>query len=58
MDWEETCSHEGGGEGGATDQREQGCSTEAPEAPRRAERYSSPGPARVYIVWFQQPILA
>lgn len=57
MNWEEACSHESGGERAATDQKEQGCSAEGPEAPRQAERYFSPGPARVYIVWFPQPIL-
>lgn len=33
MSWEETCSHESGGRD-ATDQKEQGCSAEGPEAPQ------------------------
>lgn len=58
MDWKETCSHESGGERDATEQKEQWCSTEGPDDLRQAERRSSPGPARVYIVWFPQPIPA
>lgn len=51
MDWEETwekiCSHENDGEWDTTDQKEVSCSTEGHNAPGRAGRCSSPGPARV-----------